>query len=91
MSGILHPVMGEVVESSQLATGEKSKNILTGVYDIIATVDCVNKFNRPAFIASYDLVKAYDRASISFLMLVMEKMDFPLVLRRFSTPGQRGL
>ena len=39
VNGRLHPVMGEVVESSQLATGEKSKNILTGVYDIIATLD----------------------------------------------------
>ena len=46
--------MGEVVESSQLATGEKTKNILTGVYDIIASVDFANKLNRPAYIASYD-------------------------------------
>ena len=83
VNGRLHPVMGEVVESSQLATGEKSKNILTGVYDIIATVDFVNRFNKPAYIASYDLVKAYDRASISFLMLVMERMDFPVMFRRW--------
>ena len=34
-------------------------------------------------IQSYDLVKAYDRASIRFLMLVMEKMGFPLVFRRW--------
>ena len=53
------------------------------MYDIIATVDYVNKLNRPAFIASYDLVKAYDRASIRFLMLVMEKMGFPVVFRRW--------
>ena len=31
LNGRLHPVMEEVVESSQLATGEKAKNILTGV------------------------------------------------------------
>ena len=42
VNGILHPVMEEVVESSQLVTGKKSKNIFTGVYDIIATVDFVN-------------------------------------------------
>ena len=35
----LNPVMGEVVENSQLATGKKDKNILTGVYDIISTID----------------------------------------------------
>lgn len=79
----LHPVMEEVVHSSQLATGQKEKNILTGVYDIIATVDYVNKYSKPAYIASYDLVKAYDRASIKFLMLVMEKMSFPVVFRRW--------
>ena len=79
----LHSVMEEVVESNQLATGKKCKNILTGVYDIIATVDYVNKTKRPAYIASYDLVKAYDRASIRFLLLVMERMEFPLVFRRW--------
>ena len=46
-------------------------------------VDYVNKSNRPAYIASYDLVKAYDRASIGFLMLVMERMDFPVEFRRW--------
>ena len=75
--------MEEVVESNQLATGEKCKNILTGVYDIIATVDYVNKTKRPAFIAIYDLVRACDRASISFLLLVMEKMEFTVVHRRW--------
>ena len=83
VNGRLHPVMEEVVESSQLATGKKSKNILTGVYDIIASVDFVNKQKRPAFIASYDLVKAYDTPSIQFLLLVMEKMEFPVVFRRW--------
>ena len=39
----LNPVMGEIIESSQLATGEKEVNILTGAYDIIAAVDYVNK------------------------------------------------
>ena len=38
LNGRLHPVMGEVIKSSQLATGKKEKNIITGVY-IIATVD----------------------------------------------------
>ena len=79
----LNPVMGEVVESSQLATGEKEKNILTSAYDIISTVDYVNKNKKPAYIASYDMVKAYDRASVRFLLLVMERMGFPEVFRRW--------
>ena len=79
----LNPVMVEVVESSQLATGEREKNILTGVYDIISTVDYVNKQRKPAFIASYNMVKAFDRASVRFLLLVMERMGFPEVFRRW--------
>ena len=66
-----------------MATGEKEKNILTGVYDIISSVDYVNKNKKPAFIASYDMVKAYDRASVRFLLLVMERMEFPEVFRRW--------
>ena len=83
LNGRLNPVMGEVVDSSQLATGEKEKNILTGAYDIIATVDYVNKNKKPAYIASYDMVKAYDRASVRFLLLVMERMGFPEKFRRW--------
>jgi hypothetical protein len=79
----LNPVMGEVIESSQLATGEKEVNILTGAYDIIAAVDYVNKKKKPAFIASYDMVKAYDRASVRFVLLVMERMGFPEEFRRW--------
>ena len=70
----LNPVMKEVVESNNLATGEKEKNILTGAYDIISAIDFVNKNRKPAYMGSYDMVKAYDRAMISFLLRVMERM-----------------
>ena len=83
MNDRLNPVMGEVVETNQLATGDKDKNILTGAYDIISTIDYVNKNNRPAYIASYDMVKAYDRASVRFLLLVMERMGLPELFRRW--------
>ena len=83
MNDKLNPVMVEVVGSNQLATGEKEKNILTGAYDIISTIDYINKHRKPAFIASYDMVKAYDRASVRFLLLVMERMGFPEKFRRW--------
>ena len=66
--------MKEVVESNNMATGEKEKNILTGAYDIISAIDFVNKNRKPAYMGSYDMVKAYDRAMISFLLRVMERM-----------------
>ena len=46
-------------------------------------MDYANKNRKPAFIASYDMVKAYDRASVRFLLLVMERMDFPEMFRRW--------
>ena len=79
----LNPVMVDVIEANQLATGEKEKNILTGAYDIISAIDFVNKNKKSAYIASYDMVKAYDRAMISFLLKVMERMGFPEVFRRW--------
>ena len=80
---IMSKTMNDRLESNQLATGDKDKNILTGAYDIISTIDYVNKNNRPAYIASYDMVKAYDRASVRFLLLVMERMGFPELFRRW--------
>ena len=75
----LHIVIGEVVDPGQLGTG--GRNMLTGVYNIISSIDFINKNNLPAFIASWDSMKAYDRASIVYLDKVTERMDFPEVFR----------
>ena len=56
---------------------------MTGSYAIISAIDFVNKNRRPAYIGSYDMVKAYDRAMISFLLRVMERMGFPAVFMRW--------
>ena len=79
----LNSVMPEVVMSNQLATGEKEKNILTCAYDIISAVDFVNKHRKEAYLATYDMVKAYDRAMLRFLLLVMERMGFPEKFRKW--------
>ena len=44
--------MGEVVENSQLATGEKDNNILTGAYAIISSIDYINKAKNPDYVRS---------------------------------------
>ena len=75
----LHSVIEEVVEPGQLATG--SGNILTGVYEILATVDFINKNDLEAYIASADLIKAFDRAMVTYLEHVTEKMKFPKQFR----------
>ena len=75
----LHRVIGEVVERGQLGTG--GRNILTGVYNILCSIDYVNKFSLEAFLASWDALKAFDRASTRFLDKVTERMSFPPVFR----------
>ena len=49
--------MGEVVENSQLATGEKDNNILTGAYAIISSIDYINKAKNPDYVRSYQDLK----------------------------------
>ena len=46
----LHAVMKEVVHPSQIGTGDR--DILTGVYNIISSIDVVNKKNMKAYLAS---------------------------------------
>ena len=61
----------------------KEKNILSGAHDIISAIDFINKKNKPAYLGSYNMVKAYDRAMTRFLLLVMERMEFPDTFRRW--------
>ena len=90
ISSRLHPVMGEVVENSQLATGNADKNILTGAFNLMASIDYVNKHKKTAYVSSYDIMKAYDRASVKFLMIVMERMNFPREFRRWIEMLHKG-
>ena len=76
--------MEEVTGSNQLATGLKEKNILSGANDIISAIDFINKKKKPAYLGSYDMVIAYDRAMMRFLLLVMERMEFPDTFRRWT-------
>ena len=71
----LHSVIEEVVEKGQLGTG--GSNILTGVYDILSSIDYINQNNLKAYLVSGDALKAYDRASITYLDKVIERMAFP--------------
>ena len=74
--GELAPVMGEIILSGQLCS-VKEKNILFGISNIISTVDYVNAHNIPAYIASFDMFKAYDRVMLDYLVKVMRAMKFP--------------
>ena len=75
--------MPEVVDPRQLGVSVLGQGggILTGVYDIISSIDYVNSKNLKAYIASFDMVKAYDRSSTAYLEKVTEKMAFPEMFR----------
>ena len=80
----LKMVIEEVVDPRQLGTaspGNAGGSILTGVYDILSSIDLVNQQNRQAFLASFDNMKAYDRSSIVYLDKVTERMAFPPLFR----------
>ena len=75
LAGRLHLVIEEVVDSGQLGTG--GANILTGVHDVISSIDFINQKNLKAYFVSGDALEAYDRASIVYLDKVTEQMAFP--------------
>ena len=74
--GLLTPVMGEIICSGQLCSVEK-KNILFGISNITSSLDYVHAHNIPAYIASFDMFKAYDRVMLDYLVKVMKAMGFP--------------
>ena len=72
-------MIDEVVDPGQLGTG--SSNILTGVFDIISSIEYVKKHNLEGYLASWDAMKAYDRSSTEYLDKVTERMSFPPLFR----------
>ena len=74
--GVLSPVMEEIILSGQLCSVKK-KNILFGVSNILSSLDYVTAHKIAAFIASFDMFKAYDRVLLEYLSKVMLAMKFP--------------
>ena len=79
----LHKVMHEVVDAGQLGVAAPGKggSILTGLYNIISSIDYVNLHDLTAFLASFDNLKAYDRSNIVYLDKVTERMAFPPIFQ----------
>ena len=69
------PILFFIIKSGQLCTVGR-KNILFGVSNILSSLHFIKKNNLGACLISLDFFKAYDRVMISFLVLVMRKMNF---------------
>ena len=72
----LTPLMAEVILSGQLCSVE-NKNILCGISNVVSSIDYVNMHHIPAYMATYDMFKAYDRVMLRYLVKLMYAMDFP--------------
>ena len=72
----LTPMMCEIILSGQLCSNG-SKNILFGISNIMSSIDYIYMHKVSAYLASYDMYKAYDRVMLSYLVKVLEAMNFP--------------
>ena len=76
----LSGVLPEVITSGQLAVPGRS--IMSGGHNLVSTINFINKDpRRGGFVASWDQLKAHDRASTVYTDLVLEAMKFPLKFR----------
>ena len=69
------PILGFIIKSGQLCT-VGGKNILFGVNNVLSSLLSVKQRRRGAAMINLDFFKAYDRVMLSFLLLVMKKMNF---------------
>ena len=82
-------VLPEVITSGQLAT--PGRVIMSGGHNLISTIQHINNDKRQGgFVASWDQMKAHDRASTIYLDLVLEAMKFSSVFRRWVRMLHRG-
>ena len=85
----LNRVLPEVITSSQLAV--PGKEIMSGGHNLVSTIQYINHDpRRGGFVASWDQVKAHDRANTGYLDLVLEAMQFPQVFRGWARMLHEG-
>lgn len=67
--------MEDLIQSGQLCSRSK-KNILSGVHNILSSVEYVNQKQLPAAVLSFDMDKAFDRCYIPYVCKVLKHMNF---------------
>ena len=72
----LNSVIPSVINSRQLCTNPP-KSILNGALNIISGIDYINTKQIPAYLVSFDIYKAYDKANVTFICTVLKAMKFP--------------
>ena len=74
----LNRVLPSVLTSGQLCS-RQSENILFGATNLISSLLSYQQHcERPGYIVSFDIFKAYDKTSIEFIVKVMRQMCFPV-------------
>ena len=85
----LRPKLPLIIKSGQLCT-VGNKNILFGVSNIISSILAVHHKKSQACLISLDFFKAYDRVMLSFLLKVMEAMNFSVTYRAWISMIHEG-
>ena len=71
----LSGILPSILKSGQLCNHDQ-KNILFGITNLISTVEFINKEDKAAAIASFDMDHAFDRSFIPYILKVLEHMNF---------------
>ena len=72
----LNKILPSLLTSSQLCT-TKPRTIMSGVTEMISAIEYVRTKNKGVgYIVSLDAYKAFDKANVSLILRIMEKMEF---------------
>ena len=66
--------METLIQSGQLCT-RKKKNILSGLHNILSTIEYVDNKDMSAALLSFDIDKAFDRCYTPFVCPVLKHMN----------------
>jgi exonuclease III len=67
--------MESIIKSGQLCSNKK-RNILTGVHNLLSSIQYINDKDMSAALVSFDMDKAFDRCFIPYVIEVMRHMNF---------------
>ena len=69
-------MLPEIIHSGQLCSNG-DKNILFGISNLLSSIEYVDQHKVSSYLVGFDMYKAYDRVMLSYLVLVMNAMEFP--------------
>ena len=85
----MNKLLPKILKSSQLCS-RNPRTILSGVTDIISGMEHIRKKKGKGYLLSLDFYKAFDKANISLIVKIMEKMGFGAVFTSWIKTLHKG-